>query len=277
MKARSANLRSGFTLLEVVLASVIAVFVMAALYAAINTQLQVMDTSRGVVEQSAVVRALFNRLDVDFGTTVAPTVPIISSGNTSTAAGSTAAASSTGSSTSALTTAAPVLFSVGVQGDNTQVTIYQTRMTRNVINPPNAATSSQMPYACDVRRICYFMASSGGLARQEVLMPTISTSLAALPPTDLDTYSKVLASEVTSMQITYYDGSNWNQTWDGSTLGADGKTPIGPPLAIQFTIVMQVPNSDETVTYNHVVSFDAAPGNPTNVTTSSSSSSSSSP
>jgi hypothetical protein len=146
--------------------------------------------------------------------------------------------------------------------------IYQSRITRNVVNPPSAATNSLQPYACDVRRICYFMAS-GGLARQEVLMPTVSASTAAMPPTDLDAYSKIVASEVQSFSVSYYDGQNWNSTWDGSTVGADNMTPIGPPVAIQITITLQLPDSDTPVTYNHVVAFNAAPGNANNASSTS--------
>ena len=165
-----------------------------------------------------------------------------------------------------------VYFQYGVVGDNTQVTIYQTRLTRTVVNPPNAATNSTQPYGCDVRRICYFMASSGGLARQEVMMPTVTSSTAAMPPSDVDAYSKIIASEVQSFQVSYYDGASWTDSWDGSTLGADGLTPIGPPVAIQITLTLQLPDSDGPVTYTHVVAFNAAQGNSANASSNSGSS-----
>jgi hypothetical protein len=85
-----------------------------------------------------------------------------------------------------------------------------------------------------------------------------------------------VAAEVTNLQISYFAGSNWNDSWDGSTIGADNVTPIGPPVAIELVVTIKGADGKE-VTYNHVVAFNAAPGNPTNVTSSSGSSGSGSP
>lgn len=57
--------RSGFTLLEVVLATAIAVLLLGALYVAVDMLLGSMQQSRDMVDESTLSQALFNRMDKD--------------------------------------------------------------------------------------------------------------------------------------------------------------------------------------------------------------------
>ena len=57
--------RSGFTLLEVVLATGIAVMLLGGLYVAVDMQLRLAQESRDVVQESTLSRALFDRMDND--------------------------------------------------------------------------------------------------------------------------------------------------------------------------------------------------------------------
>jgi hypothetical protein len=54
---------------------------------------------------------------------------------------------------------------------------------------------------------------------------------------------------VQSLQLSYFDGTNWNDTWDStqpSTLpNSDGVTPQGAPVAIAIVIGVQTDNPDQ--------------------------------
>ena len=39
----------------------------------------------------------------------------------------------------------------------------------------------------------------------------------------------IIASEVVGVAFRYFDGTAWQDTWDGSIMGTDGMTPVGPP------------------------------------------------
>jgi prepilin-type N-terminal cleavage/methylation domain-containing protein len=229
--------RAGFTLLEVLLASAIAVGLMSGLYMAMDICLGQMQAGREVVEQSSLSRALFARVTNDLTSSLAPTQPAPS--NASATAGPT------------------VVFQVGVKGDLNRVAIYLTRLTRSVVKPPDDANGTQSSYVSDVRRICYFWTESG-LARQEILAVT-SDQVDDLP-SEVDENTKILANEAKEFEVRYYDGTSWQESWDGSSPGPDGKTPMGPPRAIEITVTLGVPGSDETKTYKHVIAFPAAPG-----------------
>ena len=81
-------------------------------------------------------------------------------------------------------------------------------------------------------------------------------------PIDVDEFSKVLAAEAKSFEVRYFDGTSWVESWDGSTPGPDGMTPQGPPRAIEITLGLQTPGSDDVKTFKHVISFPTAPGGP---------------
>jgi type II secretory pathway component PulJ len=241
--------RPGYTLLEVILASAIAVGLMGGLYMAMNAFLQQMQTGRDVVEQSSLSRALFARITNDLTPSLGPTQPTPTSGQSSSQSTMTSSASS-----------GQVIFQIGVKGDLNRVAIYLTRLTRAVVNPPDNGNGQQSSYVSDVRRICYFWTESG-LARQEILMVT-SEQVDDLP-TEVDENSKILADEVKDFEVRYFDGTAWQESWDGSEPGPDGKTPKGPPLAIEISVSLAVPGLDDLKTHKHVIAFPAAPGTAT--------------
>jgi prepilin-type N-terminal cleavage/methylation domain-containing protein len=249
MKLRP-TVRAGYTLLEVMLASVIAVIMMAGLYVAIDTLLELMDEGRTKVEQSALSRSLFQRISTDLTPSLGPTTPPVSSANPM----PTGTAASTSDSTQT------VNFSIGVKGESDHVAIFLTRLNKSLTSSTDDGSGST-PAQSDVSRITYFMDATRGLCRQEVLQAT--SDLVDDVPTafiDGDDHYKVLAGEVKSFDIQYYDGSNWQTTWDGSTPGPDGKTPQGPPQAMEITITLQLDGSDKVFTYKHTIAFATAAG-----------------
>ena len=67
--------------------------------------------------------------------------------------------------------------------------------------------------------------------------------------------------------VIHFDGTSWVESWDGSTIGADGKTPVGPPRAIEVTLTLRHAGTQggeaKEKTFVHVVAVAAANAQPT--------------
>ncbi len=302
--------RAAFTLLEVVLATAIGVLLMAAVYVALDMQLRHVQAGRDVVEQNLVARSLLSRMTSDISCHLGPTIPNQNQGNSSGgggAAGSTGGSSSsptpgtsssttgssTGSSTSSTSTTSsttsstattsssainspngPVQFNLWVQGDNTHLALYVSRVPREAyLSITDPANPNAQQVVSDLRRITYWLAGSGdsalGLARQEIKLATSDDALNAIPPNDgSDEAAQVIAEEIKSLEFSYFDGMQWQTSWDGTTTASDGVTPIGPPMAIKITIgVAAAKTNDPHSTtkpdlkyFSHVVALPTANG-----------------
>ncbi len=281
--------RRGFTLLEVTLALSVGVLLLGGLYVAVEVQLRHARDGRRVVEQATLARSLLARIDADVaacGTLIDPErfrmagssssgASTPSSGSTGTSAPSTGgtsggsgtspgsgASSGSGGSTGGSSVADNVVLPLSVQGDSETLNLFIARVPREAIpSDPNAVPQ----LASDLRRVSWWL-PGGGLARQEVPVETSADALENLPPgiPDEDTY--VVAPEVKSVQFQYWDGSDWQDSWDCTAAGADGVTPVGPPQAIAITLEIATPHDDDkdgdppTKQYRHVVACLTANG-----------------
>jgi prepilin-type N-terminal cleavage/methylation domain-containing protein len=271
--------RPGFTLLEVLLASALAVVLMAALYVALDVQLRLAADGRDAIDQATLTRAVVQRFETDLGSSIGPTAPVVTnSSSSSSGSSSTTPMSGMGTGTGGSTTTdstvvmeeetetdAPA-FQAGVIGESEgenrpRLTIYVAR----VASMQKDGESSGPAASADIRRITYWM-TDGGLARQEVPLVTSTESLASTEPQldGKDESSFVIASEVQQLMIEYWDGSAWTETWDGREPGADGKTPKGPPAAIRIRFWIKVPGPEigEFVDkeFRHTIAVRSAPG-----------------
>ncbi len=300
--------RGGFTLLEVVLATGIAVMLLGGLYVAVDMQLRLAQESRDIVQESTLSRALFDRMDndaslavdlcdparyrlgasntgssmagatADTGASSAPSTSGGATGTSSSATGTTgAAASSTGSGSASSSTsstssdggATPVILPLGVVGDSQTLHLFISRLPREALAGLNDPTATP-PVVGDLRRVSYWLAggdgSPAGLARQEIPLATSDDALQNLPPGVDNENTYVLADEVRSLNFQYFDGTDWQDSWDSTALGADGMTPIGSPRAIAVTIGIAptgtAPTDDASnlKTYRHVLLIPSANG-----------------
>lgn len=155
-------------------------------------------------------------------------------------------------------------------------------MPANTTDPNNPDPNA--PATSDVRVVSYWIEPGKGLCRQEIMQ---ATSTDAQPGNAQYSYDPsdpsmtILAPEVKNMTLQYFDGTNMNDTWDGTQLGADGLTPIGSPLAIVLTMDIATksadPNEDSPLkTYRHVIAIPTANGTTTSALSASSSSTGSS-
>lgn len=106
LRSPSAARRRGFTLIEVMLASVLAAFVLAAVYMMMNVTITQTQVSRDAVEVEDLSRGVFNKIAIDLGGTLAPLPPKSGGNNAASGGGSAASSSTTGTGTGATTPAA---------------------------------------------------------------------------------------------------------------------------------------------------------------------------
>jgi hypothetical protein len=105
-----------------------------------------------------------------------------------------------------------------------------------------ANPNDQPPAGSDLRRITYWLSSGadGGLCRQEIKVVTSADAQnISVPADNPDQY--LIAPEVHSLEFSYFDGTNWQDTWDSTMLGPDNVTPVGSPRAIAITIGVPAP------------------------------------
>jgi prepilin-type N-terminal cleavage/methylation domain-containing protein len=280
---KSLRERRAFTLLEVLLSAAIGVLLMAALYVAMNVQLDHAQAGRDAVEQSLLVRALFRRISNDVTPSLAAAPANFSSGGMSSGGGAAGAGSSatapsgvttattTGAGTaggsntssnpssSATSTSVPAL---NLQGDSERLILWVSRISSDL-----SPLLTNQPVASDLRRVVYWMASNGGLARQEIKLATSDDALVTVPPSIPDEANFVIAEEVQSVTFRYFDGTAWQDSWDGTQTGSSSGSPQGPPLAVEITLVVAVSSSQSQAgdnsnlkTYRHVVAIPTANG-----------------
>jgi prepilin-type N-terminal cleavage/methylation domain-containing protein len=273
--------RNAFTLLEVILATAIGVVLMAALYTAMGIQLRYAKAGREVVEKGNLVRALMARISRDItqnlgpanvtagASSSAPTAATPNSGSSPTGGSTTggsqadpsanAAPGASGQASSALST--QITFNLGVQGDSSRLTLFVSRVPREAFLALGSNADLFVPNGTsDLRRITYWLADGGGLARQEVLQVTSDDAMSAMPPNVPNEMSFVEAEEVKNLGFSYFDGSNWQDSWDGTVPGADGQTPVGPPMAIRIQMEIATPESQRVEKYSQVVLIPTANG-----------------
>jgi prepilin-type N-terminal cleavage/methylation domain-containing protein len=182
-------------------------------------------------------------------------------GTTGSGPGSSSGSGGSGTSGSSTPpTTGPFYFTV--EGDAGHLTIYVSRLPREIMKPMQLGDQiDPAQFGSDLRKITYWLPGDGnmGLARQELRLVT-SDDASGTPPDDP---SYVIAPEVKGLTFAYWDGTEWQESWDGTTAGSDGVTPIGPPMAVAVTLDLVPPGADSDArvkTYYHVIPLWTANG-----------------
>jgi prepilin-type N-terminal cleavage/methylation domain-containing protein len=297
---RSATRRRGYTLLEILVASVIGLMLMAALYAAFSLVISNTSIGRDLTAESDLSRGIINRVGLDLSSPVgmlppksggdpnagggggsgadSGTTPTTSttpttgtdSGTTpatGTDSGTTPAASggtpSTDPSTSAASTGSDIPFQAGVVGTSNQLVVFLSRS-------PEYVRRRGIPYdpslitPSDLVRVTYYMHSSGqGLCRQE--RPWV-TSDGVWNTTDPDRSTEdmdLIAPEVIAINFEYASGTGYTPSWDGSAGDSAGASCLGPPRAVKMTFTLRLKDKDGNEvdkSINHVFPIRSAVG-----------------
>ncbi len=268
--------RRGYTLLEVLLASAISIMLLGALYVAFDLTLRQTDAGREAVAKGDLSRAIVNRMTIDITGCIGPMQAKSGGGvpATTTAAATPTAPTATVSAsaiavadTSASTlpegaAAADVAFQGGLFGNDKQITLLVSRVPTALVNPElaMAVAASAKTLPPDLRRVTYYLSSSGGLCRQEKPYVTADGVRNSTDPDRSQEADDLISDEVLDMTIEYFDGSAWQTEWTGSDLTDDQQSVKGPPRAIRMTLVIQVLGATQSKTIQHVFPVRAAVG-----------------
>jgi hypothetical protein len=151
-----------------------------------------------------------------------------------------------------------VVFNLGVYGEAERLVLTGSWLPKDLTRITEGQTQTS-----DLRRVVYWLVRDGnkkGLARQEI---TAATSSGNLPPDVADPGSYVIAPEVTKFSLEYFDGSEWQTSWDGTTLDVNSSLPVGPPALIAINITIAMPShvagqKARETNFRHVVAIPAA-------------------
>ena len=148
-------------------------------------------------------------------------------------------------------------------GDATSLRLYVSRVPPSLTGAP---TPDNGFVKSDQRVIEYWLTDKGGLARQEIPIVTATPDDIPWARGTGEEGKYVIAPEVTRVEFRYFDGTDWQETWDSTALGEDNKTPMGPPLAIEIWLEIRTPatlgREERTQSYRHVVAIPTANGLP---------------
>jgi hypothetical protein len=160
----------------------------------------------------------------------------------------------------------PFLFAL--EGTQTTLSLYVSRVPRDELNMLVSGNVPPVP-AGDQRSVSYWLASSGtGLARQDLQLVTSDNAMMGAAAVGGNDSQYVIAPEVQSLTFSYFDGTNWNDTWDATVPGGNDNVPIGPPVAIQIILGLAPPgtpagttvDADQITTYRHVIFLPTSNG-----------------
>jgi hypothetical protein len=149
-------------------------------------------------------------------------------------------------------------------GDASSLRVYVSRVPPGLGGGSSGGATGEVAAKSDQRVIEYWVANNGGLARQEIAVVTASADNLPLARGTGNEGQYVIAPEVTSVEFSYFDGTNWQTNWDSTALGSDNMTPMGPPLAIAVMLEITTPATAERAErvqkYRHVVEIPTANG-----------------
>jgi prepilin-type N-terminal cleavage/methylation domain-containing protein len=256
--------RPGYTLLEILVASVIGLLLMAALYAAFTIIIDSTSVGRDSTSESNLTRGIFNRMGIDLGSPVgmlgprsggdassSGTAPTADETTPTTGTGSTTA-STDGGSTTPVTTGSNIPFQAGLVGTGDQLIIFLSR-SPDYIRKRGVPFDPAVLMPSDLVRVTYYLHSSGkGLCRQERPWVTSDGVWNSTDPDRSTEDADRIAPEVINMVLEYASGTGYVGNWDGSAADASGASCQGPPRAVRVTLTLEFTLRDGTTTTKDV-------------------------
>lgn len=283
--------RPGYTLLEVLLSMAIAVMLLAAVYSVIGYQLRQAQAGRDLIERATLARAILNKIDADVRSAITLGDPARFRRQAETASGGTSASgggmgTSSGMTTSGMGTSGTGTSGTGTSGMTTTDPAASSMTTTDPETTAQVVTVVQLPLGVvgganelhlfasklpnggdevtsDIHRISWWVGESDvGLCRAEQrLITTDEAASTSLPGGDISQYQ--IAPEAKSLDILYFDGSTWVDSWDSTEMGPDEKTPKGSPRAIKVRVGLARPGQEGELKYHtHVILIPTAGGAP---------------
>ena len=295
----AAKRHSAYTLLELLVATLIGSFLLGGLYLAFHMTLTQTQISREMAQTEDLARGVFNRIALDLSQTLGPLPPKVLSNASGTSLNSGGTSGTTDSSTTGDTsdspgissgdssnttdpttigtttnTPAPTLpFHAGIYGyddDPPRLVIFASQVPQSLSTPGvllgTAVAESQQ--SSDLRRIVYWRGASGGLCREERPWVTADQIGNSTYPNRENEEAALVADHIADVQFEYYDGTAWSTTWDGSGTSATGSGMAGPPRAVRVTLTFELtdpqrPQEPIYRTVTQIIPIRTAPGHAT--------------
>ena len=249
MNATRTRSRSGFTLIEVLLAMSLLVVVVSAAYAGMETLRRVTTLGRDASAERQLSRAIRARFLTDLRSVrfAPPEVPVEET------PADDGAATDTGAATAAVEPVAVPVPEVGVTGDAQTLTIYSALPGRGLDYATGGAGADPGVRSSDLRTVVWFMAGEGGalasavagrdgpgLARLEGDTPAVAAAETTGDNDGLLAAATLLAPEVTALQFRYFDGVDWVGSWDSALTGS-----LPRAVEMQFQLDLDGPDGFE--------------------------------
>lgn len=250
----SPPVRTGYTLIELLLALGLSVVVITAIAMAIQIYLIALTKQQAIVEQKQIARALLQMIENDLRAGIQykandysgldnllQTQLLMMSGGAP-------SDEDEESEPEPLIVEEEVSFRPTLLGSESVIMIDISRLPRlDQYNPLIASDESRVQSPSDVKSLAYFVSltnggveptvqfaetrAPGGLYRREIDRAVAEfmgdTALLSSP----DNYTKLLANEVAQIGFRYFDGEEWQIEWDSAENG-------GFPVAIEVTLAI---------------------------------------
>ncbi|MBS0204724.1 MAG: hypothetical protein JSS49_17605 [Planctomycetes bacterium] len=272
MAMRSPN--SAFTLLEVVLALTLAVFLLGAIFTAMDQSWKLTASGREEMERSQLARALLRKISLDIRSIayVAPETTDDSSATGSTGSTTGVSSSSSSSSTTTSTDATstePSPTSIGIRGNMQRVEMHISRARRDLEFSAQVDGNKLQSHTSDLRAVTYQLAIAGSGSPVTGLIRTEGDRLAVQQVEEKGgtaatmSGQQALSPEVNYLEFRYFDGRAWYTTWDSEESArlpraveviigfAPSHTRLGPALRVavsgstnRFRTVVLIPIAD---------------------------------
>ncbi len=265
---RSAH--SGFTLLEVILASSLSVLIMLALGGAIRFYLFQVTESQTSIEQAQLARAIMRRVETDLRSAIwkneidFTSVEALAADSLAGGAGDLAASAGldptmaedalAGSNTQELATSGVIPTTIGLYGNAYELQVDISRIPRiDEYDPQYTSFRSREigDIPSDIKTVTYFLMQPGvsslghgtvgdagitetqfGLVRRELDRAVTQYALNNGDSAGLDASAEILAPEVSLIQFRYFDGFVWLEEWDSEAMGC-------LPMAVDVIIAIR--------------------------------------
>src|SRR5262245_36450222 len=237
--------RAAYTLLELILAMLIGMLLMLALYVMLSAQLTNAQKGRDSIREATVVRAILATIADDIAVSLGTYDPQKSVASSSSGTNSAMASQATASTTPP--------FNYGIEGDDSTLTLNISPVPREQLAPDKLRLdTTTVPTVSGLRRTTYWVVEGLGLLKYERTDVTNSDLDNWFPDQD---QAKRIAPEVKSISFQYWDGTQWTQNWTSYDPTSDSP-PLGPPAGIEITITMNpTQEGQEGRSYRHVVSI----------------------
>jgi prepilin-type N-terminal cleavage/methylation domain-containing protein len=248
--------RNGFTLLEVILVVGIMSVLLLAIYQSMRMYYAQLEAGREIAEEAQLVRALSQRISLDVRNSFTrwkPTQETQAAAETSEEEDSEAAEDEAMTEEAAVLAAEYATPEGGVLGYPDSVTLV-VRVTPADLDF-TATSASQTTPVTDVRMVRYWLANTANAQNGQPMTGLIREELYRMPDPSVGAdprawaRAEVLAEEVASLTIRYFDGSAWQETWDNTNTSA--------PMAVEFVLGLRQPQpaSDDLASADPTVKY----------------------